>query len=269
MAEKQAPKDEKKIIEATPEETEKLEKSEENKTKETGQVRKQYKRLTREELEEQERQRALNEWAPKTRLGKDVLSGKETKIDEILSERKKILEPEIVDKLLPIETDLILIGQAKGKFGGGKRRAWRQTQKKTKEGNILSFSCMAVVGDRAGHIGVGFGRAKETLPSRAKAIRNAKLNLIKIKRGFETPEEKGNKPHTVPFRVEGKAGSIRIKLIPAPRGTGLVVGDECKKILKLAGIEDVYSLTKGHTKTTFNLAKACLNALSKTTEGII
>ena len=177
---------------------------------------------------------------------------------------KKIMEPEIVDLLIKLETDLLLIGQAKGKFGGGKRRAWRQTQKKTMEGNVVSFSCMAVVGDKKGHIGIGSGKAKETLPSRAKAIRDAKLNIIKINRGYESLEDGTNEPHTVPFKVEGKCGSVRIKLLPAPRGTGLVVGNECKRILRLAGIKDVYGVSTGQTRTTFNLAKACIDALKKT-----
>jgi small subunit ribosomal protein S5 len=165
-----------------------------------------------------------------------------------------------------VQSDLILIGQAKGKFGGGKRRAWRQTQKKTQEGNVLSFSSMAVIGDRNGHIGIGYGKAKETLPAREKALRNARLSIIKVVRGFESPEieKDSSDPHTIPFKVQGKAGSVRVTLWPAPRGTGLVISDECKKILKLAGIKDVYSKTLGQTKTTFNLAKACINALEKT-----
>ena len=52
--------------------------------------------------------------------------------------------------------------------------------------------------------------------------------------------------------------------MPAPQGTGLVIGDECKKILKMAGIKDVYSVTNGKIRTTFNLAKACLIALENT-----
>ena len=100
------------------------------------------------------------------------------------------------------------------------------------------------------------------------AIRNAKLSIIKVNRGFESPEHEKDKsdPHTVPFKIEGKSGSVRITLWPAPRGTGLVIGDECKKILKLAGIKDVYAQTRGKTKTTFNLAQACIDALKKTSE---
>ncbi len=207
----------------------------------------------------------LSSWVPRTKLGKLVKEGKEKDIDEILENGKKILEPEIVDTLLPLQSDLLLIGQAKGKFGGGKRRAWRQTQKKTMEGNVISFSTMVVVGDKNGHVGIGFGRGKETLPAREKALRKAKLNIVKIRRGFEESTDSSKEdPHTIPFKVEGKAGSVRITLIPAPRGTGLAIADECKKILKLAGIKDIYSRATGQTRTTFNLAKACMDALTKT-----
>lgn len=262
MAEKETKNNPKDLIEAVPEEIEKLE-------VEPLLVIEEVKKPWAAPWKRGDRRNtapSIDLWVPKTKLGKLVKEKKEKDIDKILSTGKKILEPEIVDTLLPIESDLLSIGQAKGKFGGGKRRAWRQTQKKTQEGNVISFSAMAVVGDKKGHIGVGFGRSKETLPSREKAIRNAKLSIMKINLGFESPEFEleDTEPHTVPFKVEGKCGSVRISLWPAPRGTGLVIADECKKILKLAGIKDIYSQTRGKTKTTFNLAKACLMALEKT-----
>ena len=263
MAEKLLVNKPKELVEATPEEIAKIEAAIPAKEKEELPVSGATRREERAALEEEKQKQALAAWVPKTELGKLVKSGKIKDIDEILSKHKKIVEAEIVDSLLHVGSDLLSIGQSKGKFGGGKRRAWRQTQKKTMEGNVTSFSCMAVIGDRNGHVGVGMGKAKETLPSRAKAIRDAKLNLIKVTRGFETKEEPGAKPHTVPFVVEGKCGSVRLKLLPAPRGTGLVIGDECKKILRLAGIEDVYSMTKGQTRTVFNFATACIDALKK------
>ncbi|MEK6892984.1 MAG: 30S ribosomal protein S5 [Nanoarchaeota archaeon] len=267
MAEKETKNKPKDLIEAVPEELSKIDL---NKLigEEAAEAPKEVKRLTSSERraiqEVEARERALESWVPKTQLGKDVKAGKEKDIDKILASGKKILEFQIVESLLKLENDLLLVGQAKGKFGGGKRRAWRQTQKKTMEGNVVTFSCMAVVGDKKGHVGVGIGRAKETLPSREKAFRKAKLNVIKVTIGYESPEEKGNEPHTVPFIVQGKCGSVRIKLIPAPRGTGLVVGDECKKILRLAGIKDVYGVTRGQTRTTINVANACIDALTKT-----
>ena len=266
MAEQDTKNTQKAIIEATPEELAKIEKAVEvSESKEELPIK--ISREKRRELEESERQKqAVASWVPKTSLGRLVKSGKEKSIDKILEEHKKIVEPEIVDSLIHLDSDLLSIGQSKGKFGGGKRRAWRQTQKKTMEGNVTTFSCMAIVGDKNGHVGIGMGKAKETLPSRTKALREARLNIIKVTRGFETKEEPGAKPHTVPFIVEGKCGSVRLKLIPAPRGTGLVIGAECKKILRLAGIEDVYSASSGQTRTVFNFAQACIEALIKTSK---
>lgn len=218
----------------------------------------------REERIKQMQIKSLEDWMPKTKLGKLVKDKKITTIDE--ASKYKILEPEIVDSLIELKSDILNIGQAKGKFGGGKRRAWRQTQKKTQEGNVATFACMTVIGDENGHVGLGYGRAKETLPARAKATRYAKLNLMKIKRGCGSFDCICGEEHTVPFIVEGRCGSSRVKLIPAPQGTGLVIGDECKKILKVAGIKDVYSVTDGQIRTTINLARACMDALSKTRE---
>lgn len=247
MAEEEIPKEEKNI---TPvEEVEKIKTIKEN-----------FKAK-----KERERKDVLASWVPKTQLGKRVKEGKEKDIDKILEKGKKILEAEIVDHILNLESEFFMIGQAKGKFGGGKRRVWRQTQKKTKEGNVITFSTMVVVGDKKGHVGIGYGRAKETLPAREKAIRLAKLNITRIERGFEDPADSLKEdPHTVPFKLIGKCGSVEITLMPAPRGTGLCVADECKKLLRLAGIKDVYSRTNGNTRTTFNLIKACIDALQKT-----
>jgi len=225
--------------------------------------REERAKIVEERLKQQQTEH-LDAWKPKTKLGKLVKSGKIKNIDEVL--KHKVLEPEIIDLLIKLESDILNIGQAKGKFGGGKRRAWRQTQKKTAEGNVPTFSCMCVVGNKNGYFGMGYGRAKETLPARAKAMRKAKLNLIKIKRGCGSFDCTCGEEHTVPFTVEGKSGSCKVKLIPAPQGTGLVIGDECKKILAMAGIKDVYSVTGGKIRTTINLAKACVEALKKTNE---
>ena len=89
----------------------------------------------------------LDAWKPKTESGRKVKTGEIKDIDEILDAGLKILEPEITDVLLPnMDTELLMIGQSKGKFGGGARRIFMQTQKKTPEGNKPSFSCFAVVG---------------------------------------------------------------------------------------------------------------------------
>lgn len=205
----------------------------------------------------------VDAWKPKTALGWKVKNKEITSIDEILDAGLTILEPEIVDSLIKLDGDLLLIGQAKGKFGGGQRRTFRQTQKKTMEGNKPKFTAMAVVGDRNGHVGIGLGSAKETLPAREKSIRQAKLNLFKIKRGTGSWEDASSEPHSIPFAVQGKTGSVIVKLLPAPKGKGLVVDKEGAKVLEMAGVKNVWSKTYGQTKNKINFIKALEAALRK------
>src|SRR3989344_4829292 len=119
-------KEDKKQIKES-EEMEIEEKAEKIAERELTRKEKIEKRISEEEKEK------LAAWQPKTKLGKDVKSGKINKIDDILDKNLKILEEQIVDSLIKVKSDLLLMGQSKGKFGGGKRRAWRQTQRKTKE----------------------------------------------------------------------------------------------------------------------------------------
>jgi small subunit ribosomal protein S5 len=123
---------------------------------------------------------------------------------------------------------------------------------------------MAVIGDGKGHVGIGVGKSMETLPARDKAVRKAKLSIIKVIRGDGSFDSVGGGNASIPFKISGKAGSVRVTLMPAAPGTGLVVADQMKLILKMAGIEDVYSKTEGKLKTAFNLAKATIDALKKT-----
>jgi small subunit ribosomal protein S5 len=209
----------------------------------------------------------IEKWQPKTSLGRKVKNREINDISEVLDSGAKILEPEIVDALLPnLETDLLLIGQSKGKFGGGQRRVFRQTQKKTAEGNKPHFATIAVVGNRDGYVGIGYGKSKETVPAREKAIRNAKLAIIKVRRGSGSWEDTRTEPNSIPFAVTGKSGSAIITLLPAPRGTGLIIEQECAKILRLAGIKDIWSKTMGQTGTKVNLIMACVNALKRLNE---
>jgi small subunit ribosomal protein S5 len=206
----------------------------------------------------------LSRWDPKTELGKKVKAKEITDIDDILMNGLKILEAEIVDALIPnLESDLLMIGQSKGKFGGGQKRVFKQTQKKTNEGNKPHFATVVVVGNRNGFVGAGYGKAKETVPSREKALRNAKLGLIKIRRGCGSWDCSCKEHHSIPFKVTGKCGSVILTLMPAPKGTGLIVETEVKKILMLAGITDVYARSLGQTRTKTNMITACMEALRK------
>ena len=203
-------------------------------------------------------------WKPKTSLAKQVKSGSITHIDQILDQGLSILEPGIVDVLMPSSsTELLLVGQSKGKFGGGQRRVFRQTQKKTREGNKPRFATYCIIGDQDGHVGLGYGKSKETVPAREKATRRAKLNMIKIRRGCGSWQDTAQEPNSIPFKVEGKCGSCKITLLPAARGTGLKIEKECAKMLKIAGIKDIISKTEGKTKTKINLLEACFDALKQ------
>jgi small subunit ribosomal protein S5 len=205
-------------------------------------------------------------WKPRTELGRKVKSGEIKNLDEILENGLRLLEPEIVDFLVPdLEVELVSVGQSKGKFGGGKRSIWRQTQKKTSEGNKPKFASVAVVGNRDCYVGIGFGKAKETVPAREKAIRQAKLNIIKIRKGCGSWECDCGEAHSIPFKVSGKVGSVIVSLLPAPKGTNLCVEREIKKILDLAGIKDIYSKSRGKTATKLNVVHACFCALKKLT----
>ncbi len=204
----------------------------------------------------------LDSWVPRTTHGKKDKSGEIDNNAIILENGYKILEPEIIDKLVPdLKYEFLLIGQSKGKFGGGKKRIFRQVQKKTSEGNKPSFAAYAVIGNENGYVGVGYGKSRETVPAREKAIRNAKLNLIKVNRGCGSWECGCGTEHSVPFKVTGSEGSVKVTLLPAPKGAGLKVNSQVMPIFELAGIKDVWSFTRGHAKTTINVIMATFKAL--------
>ncbi|KAH3866821.1 hypothetical protein DPMN_029944 [Dreissena polymorpha] len=118
------------------------------------------------------------------------------------------------------------------------------------------------VGDHNGHVGLGVKCSKEVATAIRGAIILAKLSVIPVRRGYW-----GNKigtPHTVPCKVTGKCGSVLVRLIPAPRGTGIVSAEVPKKLLHMAGIEDCYTAARGCTATLGNFAKATFAAISQT-----
>jgi len=187
-------------------------------------------------------------WTPVTKLGRLVDNGLITKIEEIYRFSIPIKESQIVDKLL------------EGKL---KEEVMKITpvQKQTTAGQRTRFKAMVLVGDCDGHLGLGVKVAKEVQGAIKGAIMDAKLNMIPIRRGYW-----GNKistPHTVPVKVTGKGGSVRVRLIPAPRGCGIVACPATKKVLQLAGIQDVYTVSDGNTKTRCNFLKATFDALNK------
>ena len=189
------------------------------------------------------------EWEPKTNLGRMVKEGQITSIDEIFDRGLPIMELEIVDTLLPdLEEEVMDVNLV---------------QRMHKSGRKVNFRVIVAVGNKKGYVGLGQGKAKEVGPAIRKAVDNAKYNIIKVRRGCGDWGCVCGREHTVPFKGEGKVGSVRVTLIPAPGGVGLAVGDVGKTILGLAGIDDVWSKTSGQTQTTINFAGAVFDALKK------
>jgi small subunit ribosomal protein S5 len=191
-------------------------------------------------------------WEPKTRLGKLVRSGEIKNMSDALKIGLPLREPEIIDILLPEIGDEVI--------------DVNMVQRMTDSGRRIKFVITVAVGNNNGFVGFGQAKGKEVGASIRKAIENAKLNIIEIRRGCGSWECGCRNPHTVPFSVRGKSGSVEITLKPAPQGIGLATGNVAKKILTLAGIKDCWAFTKGKTKTTVNYAKAVFDALEKNAE---
>jgi small subunit ribosomal protein S5 len=192
----------------------------------------------------------LDEWVPRTKVGRMVKEGQITSIKELFELNLPILEPEIVDILLPnLQHEVIDISIV---------------QKQTDAGELSRFKAVVVMGNNDGYVGIGTGKAKQLRFAIQKAIVDAKLNIIPVRRGCGSWECMCGEPHSVPYTVKGKNGSVEIYLYPAPKGTGLVAGDIAKTVLRMAGIKDVWTKTLGETRTTYNFAKATYNALKNT-----
>jgi small subunit ribosomal protein S5 len=197
-----------------------------------------------------ERTQSLEQWVPKTRLGKLVQEGKITSIEEVFTEGLPIKEPQIVDALIPeIKEEVINISLV---------------QKQTDAGEKSRFKAIVAVGNREGYIGLGSGKASQVRTAIEKGAAEARLNLIPVRRGCGSWECGCGKPHSVPFQVEGKCGGVKVVIVPGPRGLGIVASEVAKVILGLAGIKDCWTRSYGSTRTVPSLAYAIFDALKKT-----
>jgi len=184
-------------------------------------------------------------WIPRTKLGELVQQGLIT-LDKIFANNLVVKEKEIIDVLLPqLKEDVVTI---------------KMVQQMTASGQRSKFKAVVLVG-ADGFIGVGTAKSREVGPAIRKAIDRAKLSVIPVLRGCGSGECGCGHTHSIPFKIDGKCGSVRIRLIPAPAGVGLACADKVKQVLKLAGIEDIWSKTFGDTRTSENLVKATFNAL--------
>jgi len=121
-----------------------------------------------------------------------------------------------------------------------------------KGGRRFSFAALVVVGDRAGNVGVGYGKANEVPPAVEKAIKIARKAMVRI-------PLKGT---TIPHRTVGKFGASKVVMIPAGEGTGVIAGASVRPVLELAGVHDVLTKSYG-SNSPKNLVKATLEGLLK------
>lgn len=190
------------------------------------------------------------QWVPKTRLGRMVLEGKVTSLTEIFQQGWNPREVEIVDFLLPnLKDEVIDINLV---------------QRQTDAGEKSRFRALVVIGNEEGFVGLGMGKAPRVREAIEKGIVDAKLNIFPVRRGCGSWECACGDPHSLPFKVIGRCGSVEVHLVPGPRGVGLVAGETARVVLRLAGIKDCWSKSFGSTKTVVSFAYATFDALKNT-----
>lgn len=126
----------------------------------------------------------------------------------------------------------------------------QRVTKVTKGGRAFGFSAIVVVGDGNGVVGHGLGKSKDVSSAIAKAVEDAKKNLVRI------PILNGTLPH----EQKGKFGGAKVFIKPASNGTGVIAGGAVRAVLESVGIQDVLSKSQG-SSNPHNVVKATFDAL--------
>ena len=122
--------------------------------------------------------------------------------------------------------------------------------KVVKGGRRFSFAALVVVGDRAGTVGIGYGKANEVPLSVEKAVKDAKKSLNKI----------ALVGRTIPHQITGKYRATKIVMVPANPGTGVISGSSARAVLEYAGVQDVLTKVYG-SMSAKNVVKATMDGL--------
>ncbi|HJW98032.1 MAG TPA: 30S ribosomal protein S5 [Candidatus Bathyarchaeia archaeon] len=192
----------------------------------------------------------LDQWVPRTRLGKMIQEGKISSIEEVFQAGLQVRESQIVDALIPdLQEEVININLV---------------QKQTDAGEKSRFKAVVAVGNRDGYIGLGSGKASQVRNAIEKAATDARLKIVPVRRGCGSWECGCGRLHSVPFQIEGKTGGVRVVFVPGPRGLGLVASEVSKVILGLAGVKDCWTRSYGSTRTIPSFAYAVFDALKQT-----
>ena len=130
-----------------------------------------------------------------------------------------------------------------------------RVSKKTKGGNKIGFSVLAVVGDKKGKVGVGLGKAPDVAGAIKKGVSIAKKHII------EAPIING----TIPFEYSIKLGAAKVLLKPAPPGSGVIAGGAVRSVVWAAGIQNISSKVLG-TKNQASNVYATIEALKRLAE---
>jgi small subunit ribosomal protein S2e len=187
------------------------------------------------------------EWVPVTKLGRLVQAGKIPSIQDIFLHSLPIKEHQVIDHFFAsgvLKDEVMKI---------------QPVQKQTTAGQRNRFNAFVAVGDENGHFGLGVKCSKEVANAIKGGIIAAKLNMVPVRRGYWGA--KLGLPHTIATKLTGKSGSVRVRLIPAPRGSGVVGSPVAKKLLGFAGVADCFTCSSGHTRTRGNTMKALFHCL--------